>query len=55
MGSKIELKNIEAIVGVVLSKRKGKVSIFLQKMINIWMEMKKRKGQPITLREPNKR
>jgi hypothetical protein len=54
MGSKPELKNIESIVGGVLSERKGKVSIVLQQMINIWMAAEKRKGQPITLRAPNK-
>jgi hypothetical protein len=37
MGSKPELKNIELICGDVLLDNKGKVSIFFQKMINIWM------------------
>jgi hypothetical protein len=54
MESNPELKNIESIVGGVLSEGKGKVSIVLQQMNNIWMAAEKRKGQPITLRAPNK-
>ena len=54
IGSKPKIKNIESIVGGVLSEKKGKVSIVLQQMINIWMAVEKRKGQRITLRAPNK-
>jgi len=54
MWSNPELKNIDSIVGGVLLERKGKRNIVFQQMINIWMETKKRKGNPITLRTPNK-
>ena len=54
MESKPKLKNIESIVGVVLSEGKGKVSIVLQQMNSIWMAAEKRKGQPIKLRKTKK-
>jgi hypothetical protein len=50
MGSKFELKNIESIVGDVLSENKGKVSIVFQQIINFGMTTEKERTTHYTKR-----
>ena len=47
MGSKFKLKNIESIVGDVLSENKGKVSIVFSTNYQFWDDSRKRKDIPL--------